>query len=53
MTCLDFVAEDFRCLKGIPVTTRFSRVFCNGKHEKCPLVIWEKTRPAGAEHLKA
>ena len=44
MSCMDFDEKNHRCLKGIPVTALFSLVFCAGKHEKCPLVIWEKTR---------
>jgi hypothetical protein len=40
MTCHDYVSEDLRCLKGIPVTPRFSSFFCKGKHEKCPFIVW-------------
>lgn len=42
MICLDYLAMDFRCLRGIPVTPQFSKFFCEASSEKCPLIRREK-----------
>jgi hypothetical protein len=52
MTCLDYVSEDLRCLRSIPVTPRFSSFFCKGKHENCPFVMWEKSQPKNVDILR-
>ncbi|MEK7789906.1 MAG: hypothetical protein AAB283_08330 [Planctomycetota bacterium] len=52
MACLDYVSEDLRCLRGIPVTPRFSSFFCKEKHDRCPLVIWEKSQAKGQDMVR-
>jgi hypothetical protein len=52
MNCLDYVSEDLRCLKGIPVSPRFSSFFCRGKHDRCPLVAWEKSQTMSRSILR-
>ncbi|MBI5026714.1 MAG: hypothetical protein HZC12_08345 [Nitrospirae bacterium] len=54
MVCLDYLAQDLRCLRGIPVTPRFSKFFCEARPEKCPLIVREKTisKDIGARRAK-
>jgi hypothetical protein len=52
MECLDYAAENFRCLRGIPVTPLFSSFFCKGKYERCPLVEWEKSRKKNTDIIR-
>jgi len=52
MACNDFVEEEFRCLKGFPVTAEFSSFFCQGKHERCPFITWEKYQSKGRDVVR-
>jgi len=42
MICLDYLATDLRCLRGIPITTSFRKFFCESMPERCPLIVNEK-----------
>jgi len=53
MGCIDYVPEERRCLRGFPVSTEFVSFFCQGKHERCPFIIWEKYQSKGRDVVRS
>jgi len=49
MSCIDYVAEEVRCLRGFPVTPEFGSFFCQKEHERCPFIVWEKYQSKGRD----
>jgi len=37
MKCCEFLTEQSRCKRGIPVARLFRHYFCEGNHARCPL----------------
>jgi len=54
MVCPDYLVSGLWCLKGIPVTKRFSIFFCETMPEKCPFVVRENeiSKIAGLRRAK-
>lgn len=52
MVCVDYLTEDLRCQRGIPVTERFGSFFCEERREECPFIIWEKSLPRDVSVLR-
>ncbi|MBS1114261.1 MAG: hypothetical protein H6Q92_2024 [Nitrospirae bacterium] len=43
MSCIEFLAAQSRCKRGIPVARLFRHYFCEGNHKVCPIKETEKT----------
>jgi hypothetical protein len=37
MSCIELLAEQSRCKRGIPVARLFRYYFCEGNYKRCPL----------------